>query len=119
MKNTILLIVILFIAVIGVSSLYFSRLNESKNASERYIATIPANASLLVSFNNDSSFYDLFKDYEGFSLIFGKEELKELEALKEAFFKSAAFSASVNQQPVYLSFHAEEDSINWLLSMPL
>jgi len=118
MKKTILLIAVLFIAVIVVSSLYFSRLNQTQNASKRYIAAIPASASLLVSFNNDSAIYDLFQEYEGFELIFGKDELKELSILRETFLKNASISTLIALQPVYLSFHAQKDSIHWLLSIP-
>jgi len=119
MKKTIILIVLLFIAIIVVSGLYFSRLNESQNASKQYIAAIPANASLLLSFNNDSTFYDLFKDYKGFEMLFGKDEMNELKILKETFLENQSFLAITKQQPVYISFHNEKDSIFWLLSMPL
>ena len=118
MKKTIILIVILFIAVIVVSSLYFSRLSQTQNASKRYIAAIPADASLLVSFNNDSTFYDLFKNYQGFEFLLGKEEMKDLRTLKDTFLKNTTFSTLASQQPIYISFHAKEDSVNWLLSMP-
>src|SRR5690606_25020265 len=119
MRRTIILIVFLFIAIIVISGLYFSKLNQSQNNSKRYIATIPANASLLISFNNDSTFYDLFKDYEGFEMIFGKEEMNELRVLKETFLKNTKLSAITSQQPVYISFHPEKDQVFWLISMPL
>jgi len=119
MKRTILLIVLLIIAIIVISGLYFSRLNQSQNNIKRYIATIPANASLLLSFNNDSTFYDLFKDYKGFEMIFGKDEMNELRVLKETFLENAEFSAITKQQPVYISFHTENDEAFWLISMPL
>ncbi len=119
MKKTIILIVLLLIAIIVVSGLYFSRLNQKQKASTQYLADIPANASLLLSFNNDSIFYDLFKDYKGFEFILGKEELNELKTLKTTFLENTAFIAATNQQPIYLSFHNEKDSLFWLLNIPL
>jgi len=119
MKKTIILIIFLLIAIIAVSGLYFSRLNQSHNVSKQYIADIPANASLLFSFNNDSIFYNLFKDYKGFEFILGKEGINELEILKTTFLENNNFIAATNQQPIYLSFHNENDSLYWLINMPL
>jgi len=119
MKKTIILIVFLLIAIIVVSGLYFSRLNQSHNASKQYLADIPANASLLLSFNNDSIFYDLFKDYKGFEFILGKEEINELKILKTIFLENNSFITATSQQPIYLSFHNEKDSLYWLLNIPL
>lgn len=119
MKKTIILIVFLLIAIIIVSGLYFSRLNQGQNASKQYLAAIPANASVLLSFNNDSTFYDLFKDYKGFEFILGKEEINELKTLKTTFLENNNFIAATSQQPIYLSFHNENDSLYWLLNIPL
>src|SRR5690606_28900947 len=119
MKKTIILIVFLLIAIIVVSGLYFSRLNQKQKATTQYLADIPANASLLLSFNNDSIFYDLFKDYKGFEFILGKEEFNELKTLKTTFLENNNFIAATNQQPIYLSFHNEKDSLFWLLNIPL
>jgi hypothetical protein len=119
MKKTIILIVFLLIAIIAVSGLYFSRLNQGHNATKQYLADIPSNASLLLSFNNDSLFYDLFKDYKGFEFILGKEEINELKTLKATFLENNNFIAATNQQPIYLSFHNEKDSLHWLLNIPL
>src|SRR5690554_633424 len=119
MKKTIILIVFLLIAIIVVSGLYFSRLNQQHNTSKQYLADIPANASLLLSFNNDSTLYDLFKDYRGFEFVIGKEEMNELKMLKTTFLENNNFISATNQQPIYLSFHNEKDSLYWLLNIPL
>lgn len=119
MKKTIILIVFLFIAIIVISGLYFSRLSQSQNNIKRYIASIPANASLLISFNNDSTFYNLFKDYKGFEKILGKDETNELRAIKENLLGNSSFSGITKKQPVYISFHTEKDRLFWLISMPI
>ena len=44
--------------------------------------------------------------------------MKELSMIKETFLKHPTISSLVAQQPVYLSFHAQKDSIRWLMSIP-
>ena len=119
MKRTIILIVVLFIAVFVVAGLYFSRLAESKMEAREDLAAIPADATLLLSFKNDSSLYDLFQDYRGFEMVLGKADFAELGRLKDIFRDRPEWMTLLANQPIYLSFHPEKGAIVWLLSVPL
>lgn len=118
MKKTIILIVALLIAVFVVAGLYFSRLEESQVEVREDLAAIPADATLLLSFRNDSSLYDLFHEYRGFEMILGKKEFAELRTLKEVFSDRPGLKAFVSNQPVYISFHPEEGKVALLISIP-
>lgn len=119
MKRTIILTVFLFLVMIAVSVLYFSQLSKTQNINSRSISSIPANAALLVSINNDSTFYDLFKEYDGFRLIMGDEEISDLKALQKFTLQNPSLKEAADNQPLYFSFHPEEETIQWLLSIPL
>src|SRR5690606_36263967 len=102
-----------------VAGLYFSRLEESKIEAREDLAAIPADATLLLSFRNDSSVYDLFKDYKRFEMILGEAEFADLGKLREVFLSRPDLKLLIADQPVYISFHPEKGKIAWLLSVPL
>jgi len=119
MKRTIILIAVLFIAVFVVAGLYFSRLEGSKMEAKDDLAAIPADATLLLSFRNDSSLYDLFQDYRGFEMVLGKAGYAELGTLKKIFRGRPEWIALLADQPIYMSFHPEPGEVAWLISVPL
>src|SRR5690606_3677196 len=101
------------------AGLYFSRLEEGQVEAREDLATIPADATLVLSFRNDSSVDDLFKDYEGFEMILGKAEFAALGNLRDAFLNRPDLKILLADQPVYVSFHPDAGTIAWLLSVPL
>ncbi|WP_118194082.1 hypothetical protein [Albibacterium indicum] len=119
MKRTIILTVFLFIVMIIVSILYFSQLKQTQNINSRSISSIPADAALLITLNNDSSFFDLFKDYEGFRLVMGSDEMDDLKTLQQFVLQNTMLKMASMNQPLYFSFHPENEQIEWLLSIPL
>lgn len=119
MRRTIILIVVLFIAVFVVAGLYFSRLEGSKMDANEDLAAIPADATLLLSFRNDSSLYELFQDYRGFEMILGKAESAGLRTLKDTFMDRPEWKVLLADRLVYLTFHPDSDKIDWLMSIPL
>jgi len=118
MRRLVIIICILFFAVIAASVLYFTRLEDSSSSNTRMLHYVPADAAFLISFQNEKSFYTIFRDFEIFEAIIGSKGQHQLQFLQNELLKGSEFTALSKQQTVYFSFHPRKDSINWLLTFP-
>ncbi|MEO8794950.1 MAG: hypothetical protein ABI390_05750 [Daejeonella sp.] len=120
MNKIILSIFLLLVAVFTFAYLYFSNIEAGSKNNNRALSQIPASASLIFSFKNDDAFYEIFKDYELFDAITGKENKAEFEIIKNNLLNLKQINEVSNGQPVFLSFHPQEkDSISFLWTLPL
>ena len=62
MKRLIITTIILLIAAVGVTVVYFKNLSTPGMRTSNVMRTIPPTASLIFEFNNDKSFYDIFNN---------------------------------------------------------
>ncbi|ADY52312.1 hypothetical protein Pedsa_1755 [Pseudopedobacter saltans DSM 12145] len=106
MKRIIIIISVLVILVFGITVFYFKNLSASENASEKVFQVIPDNASLVFEYKNETSFYDIFKDFTLFSDILGKESTGHLHALKSVFIDNDAVAYALKQNELFFSLHA-------------
>src|SRR5690606_3140343 len=105
MKRIIIIISVLVIIVTGVTIFYFKNLGSAENSTEKVFQTIPSDASLIFEYKNETSFYDIFKDFTLFSDILGKESTDHLNALKSVFIDDEAITSSFIQNELFFSLH--------------
>lgn len=114
MKKIIFITVLLLITTIVLAALYFSSLFMDNRNSSKVLGYIPADASVVMQFTNDNSFYEIFKDYKLFNDIIGKTREKELRVLKSSLLANSQISQRIADQKIFLSFHNQQDSVSFL-----
>jgi hypothetical protein len=117
MRNFIILTLILFFAVIGLTVKYFSALQPRKQTIEKVMGMIPEDATLIFEFNNDKSFEDIFKKNELFTALLGHEKTAELVILRDQLLKKN-LELYFSDQRILISLHPQpkEKQIEFLLS---
>ncbi|WP_462265173.1 hypothetical protein [Mucilaginibacter sp.] len=115
MKKLIALTVLLLTAIVLVTWLYFKNLNLPEQHTARLLQSIPADAALILNFNNEDSFYDMYDSSALFTSLADTEQLHELRVLKQQFMQPAAIKPLIADQPVYISVHPGG---NLLLTIP-
>jgi len=118
MRNTIIITVLLFVAVIGASIYYFSDLNGDKNGDIKPFTFLPRETFLVAAFNNDAATENIFKDFEIFDALVGKEEMQRLTRLKKDILQNSSLQPFVTDTEIFLSFHPDKDKISSLLIIP-
>ena len=118
MRNTIIITVLLFIAVIGASIYYFSDLNGEKNNDIKPFTFLPRETFLITAFNNDAATDNVFKDFEIFEALVGKSETQRLAHLKKDVLQNSSLQPFVANSEIFLSFHPDKDKISSLLMIP-
>src|SRR5690606_40933778 len=79
MRNTIIITILLFVAVIGASIYYFSDLNKEKTEPVKPLTFLPKETFLITAFRNDATTDNIFKDFEIFEAIMGKEQFEQID----------------------------------------
>ena len=117
MKRLIIATILLLIATVLVTVVYFKNLNSTTQQTSNVLRTIPNNASLIFEFNNEKSFYDIFSDNKLFVNIMGEEKMAELAALKKTILQNPLLEPYLNEQNLYVSLHPQKgDNIDFLLT---
>src|SRR5690606_15789453 len=118
MRNTIIVTVILFIAVILASIFYFGDLNKEQQISVRPIGFLPEDTYVITSFVNDETTDNIFKDYEIFTAIIGQNTQSDLSKLKQKILRNKILSPYLAGSEVFISFHPEKNGTSTLVSIP-
>ncbi|GHE23524.1 PQQ-like beta-propeller repeat protein [Sphingobacterium griseoflavum] len=118
MRNTIILSILLFVAVIGASIYYFTDLNGSEKEGLRPLSFLPKETFLVSSFHNDAITDNIFKDFEIFEALVGKGEMKQWQFWKSKLLRNAALQPYVNGTDILISFHPSGEKIVSLFSIP-
>lgn len=118
MRNTIIVTVVLFIAVILASIFYFGDLNKDQQVLVRPIGFLPEDTYLITSFINDETTDNIFKDYEIFTAIVGEDAQSELSNLKQKLLRNKKLSSYLSGSEIFLSFHPESNGTSTLFSIP-
>lgn len=113
MRNIILLCTILLVVILALASKYFTDLAGKDENVTKVLNYIPSDAALVLSFKNDESFYDIFKDYELFNAIIGKNRANEINQLK-LLLQQTRLSEITSDKNIFLSFHPTKDSVEFL-----
>jgi len=116
MRKHIIITLILLIVTAYVTVVYFKNLNPPGTHTSRVMSAIPDNASIIFEFNNDTSFYDIFKNSKLFTAFTGKQTLGELDTLRQQLLQNSFLAKYFDGQNIYISLHP---SANHTLSLLL
>lgn len=118
MRNILILCTVLLFAIVAIAGKYFSVLEGKDNNVSGALSFIPANAAFVINFDNDESFYEVFKEYKLFEAIIGKQRKSEITYLQQITSQPGLKDYTLDKE-VFLSFHPGVDSIEFLFTMNL
>src|SRR5690606_25144468 len=96
MRNTIIITILLFVAIIGASLYYFADLEGEKKETLRPLTFLPKETFLVVTFQNDATTDNIFKDFEIFEAMVGRQEFEQWETLKSKLLRHSTIQPYVN-----------------------
>ena len=117
MRNTIIVSILLFIAVVVASVFYFGDLNKEQQEYVGPVQHLPEDTYLIASFLNDATTDNIFKDFEIFEAMLGKHAMHELKQLKQNLLRNKELSPLVGGAEILMSFHPEKKGISTLFSI--
>jgi hypothetical protein len=118
MRRLIIITIVLLAATAFVTVIYFKNLNTPGMHTSETMRTIPDNAALVLEFNNEDSFYDIFKGNKLFFSVIGKQPLVELDTLRKQLLTSPSLEKYFTGQNIYISLHpSKNNSIDLLLTI--
>lgn len=119
MRNTIIITILLFVAIIGASVFYFANLGGGKKESLRPLTFLPKETFLITTFRNDATTDNIFKDFEIFEAMVGRKEFDQWKQLKNDLLRHPDIQPYVNGVDQYISFHPDGDAIATLFTVPV
>lgn len=118
MKKIIILLTGLVIGVVTMTYVYFSKLNNENKAKDLALQSATNNATLLFSFRNDKSFYQIIEGQSLIQQVLGIEKTNLLKQLKEIIINDNALNAFIKDQEVYISVLPDTNkTLNFLLTL--
>lgn len=119
MRNTIIVTVLLFIAVVAATVYYFSDSSSKQENATKTLQYLPADTYFITAFKNDQTTDTIFRNFELFEAIQGKQVFENLKTLKQDFLGSESLKGKVQDTEVILSFHPSKTGIATLFSIAL
>ena len=117
MKRQIIITILLLVATVLVTVVYFRHLSNTTQHTGLVMRTIPNDASLIFEFNNDKEFYDIFSGDKLFSNFLGDEKINELVALRKNLLQNSLMAKYFSGQNLFISLHPQKgNSIDFLLT---
>lgn len=118
MKRLLIATILLLVATVLVTVVYFRHLNATAQHTSLVMRSIPDDASLIFEFNNDKEFYDIFSGSKLFVNILGADKQGELEVLRKRIIQNPLLSKYLSGQNIFLSLHPQTgNTIDFLLTM--
>src|SRR5690606_20026922 len=118
MRNTIIVSILLFIAVVVASVFYFGDLNKEEKKSVKPINYLPSDTYLITSIVNDATTDNIFKDFEIFEAVLGHSFQDHISQLKQQLLRNKDIASYLTDQEMFVSFHPEKEGIATLFSIP-
>lgn len=119
MRNTIIVTILLFIAVIIASIFYFSDLDGEHKDAIKPLKFLPHDTYLIAGFQNNETTANIFRDFEIFEALIGKKQLGNMKALHGRLQQQDALQPYIKDVELYVSLHPEGDSLAFLFTIPL
>jgi hypothetical protein len=120
MKRLVFATIILLIATVVVTVVYFKNLSGVSQQTTQALRTIPNDASLILEFNNEKSLYDIFTGNKLFKNIIGEDKMTELIALKKRILQNPVIEPHMSGQNLYISMHPQKgDDIDFLITLSI
>jgi hypothetical protein len=105
MRRHIIITIILLVAAVSITVVYFKNLNTPGIRAARIMETIPGDAALIFEFNNDQTFYDIFNDNPLFKALAGKQKIVELDILRTQLLQNPILTKYFTAQNIFISLH--------------
>jgi hypothetical protein len=117
MRKHIVITLILLALTAYATVVYFKNINAPEGHAATVISAIPDSAPLIFEFNNDNSFYDIFKGDTLFSAVAGKTVIGELDTLRRQVLLNPFLKKYFAGQNLFISIHpASSKRIELLLT---
>ena len=117
MKRPIIITIILLVNTVAVTVVYFKNLQKNGPRTREVMQNIPDNAALILEFNNDDSFYDIFNETELFTNIAGKNTIAELDTLRKQLLLNEQLEPFFAGQNIFISLHPlRSNNIGFLIT---
>jgi len=105
MKKLVITTILLLTATIYITVVYFKNLNPMGSNTSRLMATIPDNAAIIFSFNNEKSFYDIFNGNTLLTAVSGKENVADIDTVRNQLLANPLLEKYFDGQNVFISLH--------------
>src|ERR1700761_7500030 len=105
MKRLVITTIVLLAAAVYITVLYFRGLNPPGVHTSHVMETIPNNAAIIFEFNNEKSFYDIFNNDKLLVSVAGKEQLDDIDSVRDILLGNALFKKFFDGQNVFISLH--------------
>jgi hypothetical protein len=105
MRRHIIITIILLVAAVSITVVYFKNLNTPGIQAARIMEAIPGDAALIFEFNNDQTFYDIFNDNLLFKALAGKQKIEELDILRTQLLQNPILRNYFTAQNIFISLH--------------
>jgi len=115
MRRFIIITIILLIATVAITVVYFKKLRTTGLHTDETMRAIPDNAALVFEFNNDNGFYDIFTGNKLFAAVVGKQQIDELDTLRSQLLTNSPLQKFFNGQNIFVSLHPLKDHTVQLL----
>ena len=120
MKKILVLVTALFIGIAFMAYYYFSKMGTENDAKDLALQSATNNAALVLSFNNDKSFYEIIGSQHILQQVIGEEKTGLLKQLKESIVDDKSINHFIQNQPVYISILPDSNkTLNYLLTVQI
>lgn len=118
MRNTIILSVVLFVAVVAASLYYFRNLDGEHNRAAKPLRYLPDNTLLIAAIGNNEVSDNIFKDFEVFEALLGHQEFEVMSQFKTKLLRNEVLKKYVDDSEIYISFHPQNKQVETILTIP-
>ena len=112
MRNTIIFSIVLLFAVLIAGVYYFSNLDAEEKLTNKPLTHIPSDAFLISTFINEETTDRIFKDYEIFEALLGREQIAFLGDIKNQILRNGQWAPYFQESELFLSLHPDSASEN-------
>jgi len=111
---------VLLLGVIAMAYLYFSNLNTEANANNISLNAVAKEASIVFSFDNDKSFYEILSGQDLLQNVLGKEKSEDLKSLRANLVNHQEIFNQLEGQRIYIGIlPGLENTVDFLISTQL
>ncbi|MGF1923925.1 MAG: hypothetical protein ACQUHE_07070 [Bacteroidia bacterium] len=117
MKKIIITLVVLLIAMSAMVYLYFSNLNKNSEANDLSLNAVSANTSLVFSFEENKSFYEILSGQDLFQRILGESKSKHFRSLRLLLNEQPELGPLFDGRKIYIGFLPDtSDAVDYILT---
>jgi len=117
MKKLIITTAILLAATAWITVVYFKNLNPPGSNTSRVMDNIPNTASLIVQFNNEKSFYDIFNNNKLLESLIGPDETADIDTVRDQLLSNSQLLKFFDGQSVFISLHPVKNSLDLIFTL--